>query len=225
MSIKPLKILLTGGNGFVGRQICRIAEGQGVRIVSLSRTGKPTAFFSDDLPSVEWVTADVFDLSSWRHQLMDCQAVIHSIGIIAEAPERGLTFERTIFESARLVGQATRQAGISRFVFLSAAAGAPDTPAAYMENKLAAERFLQTLGLDLTILRPGLIYGPDKPETIAENAQIQQLLTDPVIGPHIWPTRPLPVESVAKVAVRACLEPLGAILTVDDIERIAAENG
>ncbi len=217
-------IVLTGGNGFVGRQIVRQATQQGLNIVSIARTGKPVAHLTDSLPSVDWIQADVFDVEAWKEHLIDCKAVIHSIGIIDEKPEQGQTFERMIFESARVVALAAQKAGVRRFVYLSAGAGAPETPPAYMENKLKAENFLRSLGLSLTILRPGLIYGSDKPETVLENEQIQHLLTDLHIGPHIRPNRPLPVESVAKVALLACVHDLGEILDVDAIERIAAEN-
>ncbi|MVM37538.1 NAD(P)H-binding protein [Spirosoma sp. HMF3257] len=222
--MKPVKILIAGGNGFVGRQICQLAAQQGIHIVSLSRTGQPLTLLNDTPTCIEWVKADVFDVDSWRAHLQDCTAVLHSIGIIEEKPEQGLTFERVILESTRVVALAAKQKSIRRFVYLSASAGAPETPQTYMDNKVAAENFLRTLGFSLTILRPGLIYGSDKPETIIENEQIQQLLTDPHIGPHIRAHRPLPVESVAKVALRACLQDMDELLDVDAIERIATEN-
>jgi uncharacterized protein YbjT (DUF2867 family) len=218
------KIVITGGNGFVGRQIAQQAVRQGLKIISIARTGKPSTHSASSLLAVDWVQADVFDVAEWQHHLIGSGAVIHCIGIIEENPELGQTFERMIFESARVVALAAKKAGVRRFVYLSAGAGAPETPPAYMENKLKAENFLRSLGLSLTILRPGLIYGSDKPETVQENEQIQYLLTDPHIGPHIWPNRPLPVESVAKVALLACSHDFGEILAVDAIEQIASQN-
>ena len=218
------KILITGGNGFVGRQICRIANQHGIRVISISRSGQPAAVANEVLDLVDWYKADVFDTASWQDQLTGCDAVIHCVGIIEEEPQLGLTFERMILNSAQVAGRAAEQAGVGRFVYLSAGASPPETPVAYMDNKRAAEDFLSTLSFALTILRPGLIYGADNPETLAENAHFQQLLNDPQIGPHLRPNRPLSVESVAMVALMAAWEDIGTILDVDAIEQIAAEK-
>ncbi len=127
-----------------------------------------------------------------------------------------------IYVSAKTVGIAAKAAGVHKFVYISAGAGAPETPVTYMENKMAAENFLLSLDLDLTILKPGMIYGEEKPETIHENEMIKNLLQDPIIGPQIRPNRPLPVLSVASVALAAAINnSISGKLSVDDIEKLA----
>jgi uncharacterized protein YbjT (DUF2867 family) len=130
-----------------------------------------------------------------------------------------------IVESAKTVGRAALNGGVSKFVYVSAGAAAPGTPAGYMKNKERAETFLNSLGLQLVILKPGMLYGKDKPETIAENEQIKKMLTDPHIGPKLFAHRPLSVITVAKVALQACFSndfPLK--LDVNTIEELGSKQ-
>lgn len=217
-------VLVTGGNGFVGRQICKELSRRQIPVVSISRSGMPLLADEADYSHVRWVQADVFSPDNWEELLINCRAVIHTVGIIDEHPELDVTYEKFILQSAQTVANAAKEAGIRTFVHLSAAAGAPETPAAYMDNKRASEAFLQTLDFRLTILKPGLIYGADKPTTIEEHKMMQQLMLDPHIGPEIRAVRPLAVESVALVAVAAALDLIEpGVLSVDDIE-LAAET-
>lgn len=205
MNMDPVTdaILVTGGNGFLGRQICKIINARGIPVISISRKGKPAHIQDEDYDLVQWISADVFEPEQWAHYLEQCKAVIHCIGIITEQPELGVTYERQIFQAARLVGDATKHQGINTFVYISAAAGAPDTPPAYMEQKQAAETYLTDLGIGTVILKPGLIYGEEKPETMEEHQAIQVLLQDPDIAAQLAHTRPLHVATVARVAVAA----------------------
>lgn len=215
-------LLVTGGNGFLGRQICAMANKQGIPVVSISRSGRPAEIQEGAYKNVTWVAANIFEAATWAHHLEHCRAVIHCIGILEEQPDKGITYERAILASATVVGTAAKLHGVPKFVYISAGAAAPDTPAGYMKNKLAAENFLTTLDLDLTILKPGMLFGEEMPETITENEAIQQLLNDPFIGPQIRPNRPLPVTTVAKVALYAAINKgFNRKLFVDDIEELS----
>jgi len=216
-------LLITGGNGFLGKQICRLASTAGIPVVSISRTGKPKGIIENDFRNVSWIEADVFDPDTWAQHLLDCLAVIHCIGILEEDPVKGLTYQKMILESASIVGRTARLCGVQKFVYISAGAGAPETPASYMENKISAEHLLNSLGMELTILKPGMLYGDERPETIMENAEIQKLLKNPQIGPRLMPNRPLPVNTAARVALHAAMTPgFSGKLSVDDMEKLAA---
>lgn len=196
-------ILVTGGNGFLGKQICKLLSSRQLPVISISRSGKPQHIDDTDYELVKWVSADIFDVASWGHYLDHCKAVIHCIGIIEEMPEQGITYEKNILQAAKTVGNAAKEHGINTFVYISAAAGAPDTPPGYMINKIAAEDYLNELGLSIVILKPGLIYGAEKPETIEEHKAILALMQNPEIMSQLHANRPLSVETVARVAAAA----------------------
>lgn len=218
-------ILVTGGNGFLGKAISSISSKNGINITSISRTGKPKDINTEDYSLVKWVAADIFKPEEWKPYLKDCIAVIHCIGIAEELPEQGITYERMIYESAKIVGITAKANGVNKFVYISSGGAPPEAAEGYMGNKIAAENFLSSeeLGFDLTILKPGMLYGSERPGTIEENKQIQHLLLDPIIGKEIRPNRPLPVESVAKVALYSALNHLDPVkLHVDDIEYLSS---
>ncbi len=213
-------IVVVGGSGFVGRHICRQAGKSGFSVVSVSRSGKPAG--EEEVATTLWVAADVFAPDNWREYLTGCKAVVHCVGIIDEQPGRGVTYKRVIVESAGIVGAEAQRANVPKFVFLSAGSGAPDTPVAYMKSKLAAEAFLTSLGLELAILRPGLIYGQEKPETLEEHQALLELMQDTSLAEVIRPNRPMAVERVAYAALQAAIcSTVKGILTVDDMEAIA----
>ncbi|MCT3651560.1 NAD(P)H-binding protein [Elizabethkingia anophelis] len=215
------RIMVIGGSGFLGKQICRIASLENSNIVSLSLGGKPPQVSDSEFKNVEWIAADIFRPDEWINHLQDCSAVIHCIGILEEQPEKGLTYERMIFTTAKIAAITAKANGIDKFVYISASAGAPDTPAGYMQNKIAAEEFLQSaeLKLDLTILKPAMLYGNDRPETVEEYEYLKTLLDNPILRDDLYPNRPLPVEAVALFALKAAQGSIKAgTYGVDDIE-------
>lgn len=215
-------VMITGGSGFLGRELCRQLSNAGVLVFSLSRHGKPDGIKDDDYQTVNWIKGDVLTPTSWEACLDNCKGIIHCVGILHEEPEKGITYERMILEAAKTVGKLAKDHQIDHLVYISGGAAAPGTPAGYMKNKEAAESFLEKLGLKLTILKPAMLYGSDKPETIAENDEIQKMLDDPHIRIHLYPNRPLPVGSVAAVAIQALMnDNIPDKLSVDDIEKMA----
>lgn len=88
-----------------------------------------------------------------------------------------------------------------------------------MDCKIAAENFLSSLDFELTVLRPGMIYGKERPETLAEFEMLKELLDNPMFRDDLYPTRPLPVEAIAAFALKSAQGNIDAgIYGVDAIE-------
>ncbi|MCK4690326.1 MAG: NAD(P)H-binding protein, partial [Desulfuromonadales bacterium] len=77
-----MKIFLTGGTGFVGREVLKQLQeaGHQVRALLRKKNGLST------LEQVETVVGDTTDKNSLTGVLTDCDAVIHLVGIIREFP-------------------------------------------------------------------------------------------------------------------------------------------
>jgi len=43
---------------------------------------------------VDWLAADVFQPESWRHALLDVDAVIHTVGTIIETDKQGVDLSK-----------------------------------------------------------------------------------------------------------------------------------
>lgn len=158
------RVLVTGGTGFVGRYVMRELVRRGYQPVCLARdTAAVRARFGDlGKQSVLSIEGDIGD-TSWHARLaeLNCTAAIHLVGIIFERPLKAQTFRRIHVEGTRNVVQAARDAGVSRFLHMSALGARIDGPSAYSRTKAEAEAIVRTRAPRWTIFRPSIIHGPD----------------------------------------------------------------
>lgn len=152
-------ILVTGGTGFVGQEVVAklAALGQPVRV--LARHPERAATLAR-LPRVEVVRGDALQPETLPAAMTGVTAVIHLIGIIAETSR--VTYEQAHTEATRNVLAAAQNAGVTRWVQMSAIGTRPHARSRYHLTKWAAEELVRQSGLDWTILRPSLIYGYDE---------------------------------------------------------------
>jgi UDP-glucose 4-epimerase len=173
------EIIVTGANGFVGRALCHVLLKAGHAVTGLVR--RP----GECVPNVqEWVddSKDFIGLdAAWRSELRPACVVhlaarVHVMNEGEAYPDAA--FGATNVEGALRVAQAAWRRGVRRFVFVSSikavAEGDGGTPLredtlpapqdAYGRSKLAAEqalaRYGEETGLEVVIVRPPLVYGP-----------------------------------------------------------------
>ena len=76
-----MKIVVFGGNGFLGQRIVKSALKWGINVVSINRSGKPLNFEEySNKASVEWLQGDIFEPEKWKSKLSDCSGVISCVG-------------------------------------------------------------------------------------------------------------------------------------------------
>lgn len=173
------RVLITGGQGFVGKALAARALTQGLE-VRISTRQKPANID----PRIECVqTTDLNATTDWLSAvqaidtLVHCAARVHVMHDTEADPLnafRAVNVEGTL----NLVRQATA-AGVKRFVFMSSVkvngestepyrafteAGASDPQDAYGQSKFEAEQGLRQIaaetGMEVVIIRPPLVYGP-----------------------------------------------------------------
>ncbi|MBX9794953.1 MAG: complex I NDUFA9 subunit family protein [Burkholderiaceae bacterium] len=152
-------VLILGGTGFVGRSVCeKLVERSGGadgRITVPSRRPQRAQHLRT-LPTVELIQSDVHDAAALTRLLVDCDVVINLIAILhgGEAD-----FQRVHVELPRKLVAACQSSGVKRVVHVSALGAAADAPSKYLRSKAAGEAVLRAAGLDLTVLRPSVIFG------------------------------------------------------------------
>ncbi len=222
-----MKLLVPGGNGFIGSDICRIAVQNGHDVAAFGRTGRPalTPARHPWVQEVEWRAASVFAPDTWRDLLDDADAVVHCIATICEAPDRNVTYERVNGESPLQVAQEAVDAGVESFVFLSVRDNPPFVPDRFLAAKRQAEQDLseQYSALRTVSMRPNLVYGPRKRGSATLAAVLNRLPSGLASGYAHREGRPLPVEIVAAAAVHsaftATLEGTCSVPQIDDLGR------
>lgn len=152
-------ICVIGGSGFVGRHLCQqlAAQGYRVRVPTRDRERAKALIL---LPTVDVVVADVQDPAALAALVKGSDAVINLVGVLHDARgKRG--FDAAHVELARKLVVACRAADVRRLLQMSALAAAVDAPSAYLRSKGEAEMIVRESGLDFTIFRPSVIFGPD----------------------------------------------------------------
>lgn len=219
-----MKILVTGGNGFLGSEVCRVAAEMGHEVTSISRSGRPQRNGSW-VSRVNWIAANVLDPETWREHLQGIDAVIHAIGILREHSENGLTYERLNGDSTEMVAWEAEHAGVPRFVYISSYGKPPFLPQRFIDSKRRAEAALRGRNIRESILRPALIYGDTRPSTSIGASTLQTLSHVPGLKHSIHRYRPLHVTQVALAAVRAATEEgYEGTINIDNIEYLAGDQ-
>jgi NADH dehydrogenase len=197
-------VFVTGGTGFVGRAVVAALAARGHRVRCLMRPGSERR--APRREGVEMVAGDVTAPGPLPEAIRGADTVVHLVGIIREAPRRGITFERLHTEATRHVVGAARQAGARRFLHMSALGTREGARSRYHRTKWAAEQAVRASGLDWTIFRPSVIFGPGD-GFVTLLARLVRLPVVPVIGDGRNRLQPVAVEVVAEGFARAVDRP------------------
>ncbi len=194
------RIVVLGGTGFVGQSVCEklVERFEGCRIVVPTRRLR----FGQDLqalPGVEIVPADVNQDAPLARCLQGADAVVNLVAILHGSAAE---FERVHVELPRRL--AAPWAAVRRLVHVSALGVGPDAPSNYLRSKTQGEEVLRAAALDLTVLRPSVIFGA-RDRFLNLFAQMQAFVpVVPLAGANAR-FQPVWVEDVASAVVR-CLE-------------------
>jgi uncharacterized protein YbjT (DUF2867 family) len=157
-------VLVTGASGFVGSQVVPALIDAGHRVVALVRSPSSGEVVLGRLSAerraaVELRTGDVTRAASLPAAVAGVDAVVHLVAIPRD--HRGGADLRLInTEGTRAVVVAMQAAGVRRLVHMGAMGVQDDPSLHYASSKAKAESIVQDSGLDWTILKPSLQFGP-----------------------------------------------------------------
>lgn len=196
------RVLLTGARGFVGREVRRSLLAHGWEVVAISRNLR-----SDDADrGVIQVAADLAE-DGWQRWCGGCTAAIHLVGIIREDPRAGVTFERAHRQTTERVIAACREIGVRRVVHMSALGARQGAATPYHRTKWEGEEVVRASGLDWTIFRPSLIFGPGDGFTGTLAPLVRRLPLVPVLGDGTYRMQPIALAEVVHCFVAALDDP------------------
>ncbi|HEU4457877.1 MAG TPA: complex I NDUFA9 subunit family protein [Methylibium sp.] len=208
------KILILGGTGFVGGALVeKLTETfaiHGVRLVVPSRRPHRAKHLLT-LPTVQLVQADVHDEARLALLLRDCDAVINLVAILHGTPAE---FERTHVTLAKKLAAACLGAGVRRVLHVSAIGAAAHAPSNYLRSKSAGEAALRSAGLDLSVLRPSVIFGAGD-RFLNLFAKLQAVFPVMPLAGADARFQPVWVEDVAQALVTCLASPLSSVRTYE----------
>lgn len=151
------RILVLGGTGFVGRQVCEQLVRLGWRVTVPTRRAVNAAAIQN-LPGLTVVEASVHSTNDLARLMPGHDAVVNLVAVLHGDEHR---FEQVHVHLPALVAQAMSSAGVKRLVHISALGADPQGPSLYQRSKAQGETVLRNALLDLTILRPSVIFGAE----------------------------------------------------------------
>ena len=171
-----MNVLVTGGTGFIGAQLCAACVARGDTVRVLRRAGS-SLLALEGLP-IEFVIGDLLDHNAVARAVAGCDLVFHVAAISSYWRARRDEIYQVNVEGTRVVVEACLRAGVPRVVHTSSAAAvgiAPNGPAdettpfdrlsstfAYADSKRRAEAVVHDAvarGLSAVIVNPAVVIG------------------------------------------------------------------
>jgi NADH dehydrogenase len=226
-------IFLTGASGYVGVRVGQRLAGRGRRVRSLVLLDDPVnpgARFPTEV-----VRGDVRDLDSFAAYGEGVNAIVHAAAAMPPA-RPDLIHEVNVRGTANVI-EFARRWGVKRIVYFSAVSAVYPSKNAYGTSKAEAERMVTESGLDHTILRLTMVYGPDGGLHFKKLVSLlSRLPVVPVPGPGTARLQPVYVDDVVRAVelVLASAAATGKTYNVSGgtvlafrelIDRIAATKG
>ena len=207
------RIFVTGATGFVGHAVVRTLLAHGFLVRCLVRPGSEAAL--KGFESIDRVPGDVLEPDGLVASVEGCGALVNLVGIIRESRAHGITFDRLHVQATANMLAVAREAGVKRYVQMSAVGTRPGATSRYHQTKWQAEEIVRASALDWTIVRPSLIYGPGDEFVSVLARMIRRLPAAPVLGDGQYRVQPVAVEHVAEGFARALRLPMAVAQTYE----------
>ena len=189
-------ILVTGGTGFVGPRVVRALRERDQPVRALVRNPDGRSATTLAAWGAELVHGDMTDRESLRRAVEGSEAVVHLVAIRQGSAEQ---FRRVMEEGTRELVAAAKEAGLKRFVLMSALGTSEQTKdlVPYYHAKWEMEQAVSGSGLEHVIFRPSFVFAKDGGilPTFRRLARVSPVT--PIIGSGKQRIQPVWIEDVA----------------------------
>jgi NADH dehydrogenase len=172
-------VLVTGGTGFVGSGILHALRAEDRPVRCLVRDARKASRLASW--GCELVEGDVTDAASLRRAVEGCDRVVH---LVAIRSGKRRDFERIMEQGTRDLVAAAREAGVGRFVLMSALGVTAETKdlVPYYHAKWDMEQTVKASGLEHVIFRPSFVFA-EEGGALGEFKRVVKLApVTPVVG-------------------------------------------
>ena len=199
------KILILGGTGFVGRHLCeKLATGP-YRTTVLTRR-RSNAKHLQMLPLVDVLEGSAHDAATLTPLLAEHDVVVNLVAILHGTEA---AFNKAHVQLPQTLVQSCHAAGQRRIIHVSSLGADLNAPSMYQRSKARGEAVLFGSGLDISVLRPSVIFGAED-KFLNTFASLQKLFPFIPLAGSTAKFQPVWVEDVATALVK-CIESMSTI--------------
>jgi uncharacterized protein YbjT (DUF2867 family) len=201
-------VTVFGGSGFVGSQVIRSLARQGLRIrVAVRQPGRAyTMRMLGDVGQIEVVQANIRNPQSVNRALQGAEACINLVGVLSERGRQ--RFQSLHVQGSKVIAEAARAHGVTRFVQMSALSVGSDSK--YARTKAEGEEAVRAVYPDAVIIRPSIVFGPADGFFNRFGWLSSMLPALPLFGGGHTRFQPVFVGDVAAAVARAVVSPEAA---------------
>lgn len=198
-----MKILITGGTGFLGRNLIEELSRDNYKIKLLVRKDENL----DNLKKykLNFVYGDITDKESLVRACKDIDMVIHMAGLINQRNSYKDQYDVHV-NGIKYIVEACKKNHIKRIISISSMAAKNKYLDNYGKTKLQGEHILKRSNLDYTILRPSVLYGKNSNSFLNLVGQMNMFpLFLPIVGDGRYKLSPVYVKDVV-YAIISCVK-------------------
>lgn len=221
-----MRIVVTGGTGFIGREVVRQLLEQGRDQVIVTTRDPERDLWGGQVRLVQAFAGDAVSLG---RAFMGADVVVHAIQFPnhpVEDPSRGWTYLEVDGRGTTVAAATAKKLGVRRFVYLSGAGAGQGRPQPWYRAKDQAEAAIRETGMEYAFLRPSWVYGPGDRSMSRFVFFCRHLPLVPVIGDGQAPCWPLQVADLARAALECVRreELVGRTLEVGGPQRLTMDE-
>ena len=189
-------ILATGATGFIGPRVVHALRGRDLPVRALVRSASAGSAATLASWGADLAQGDMTEPESVRRAVDGCDVVVH---LVAIRQGRSEEFQRVMEEGTRGLVTASREAGVRRFVLMSALGTSEETKdlVPYYHAKWEQEQTVRGSGIEYVIFRPSFVFARDGGilPTFRKLARLTPVT--PIIGSGEQRIQPIWIEDVA----------------------------
>ena len=207
------KILIAGASGFIGHALIEnLLKDESIEIVGLSRSSRDSAH-----PRIQWKKCDLFSLKDITDAMEGCDSayyLVHSM-LPSASLSQGTFYDFDLIMADNFV-RAARENHLEHIIYLGGMIPPGEELSWHLRSRLEVEETFRASGIKTTVLRAGLIIGPNGSSFTILERLIKRL---PIMICPAWTrtlSQPVALKDVIKV-LRRVLEEVSLQNSIYDI--------
>ena len=186
---KRIKVVVTGANGFVAKNLRKYLSKNNVYLISISRSNFKE--YDDEVK----IISKSYD-EKIINKIKNSDVLIHLVGIGKQSVD--IDYDMINVEFTKHIVNLAKKAKIKKIIYNSGLGVSSKTSVGYFISKYKAEKIIMNSGLNYTIFRPSYIVGKDDLFTKFLKKQIKLKIIE-IPGSGNYSIQPISINDVVKV--------------------------